>query len=86
VLGLPLELVEGEAGSALGGAFVAGKAVGTFKGWEEIASLVKAGPVVEPNDHAHRRYEELFALYRESYERLRAIYPRLAGFGGATTH
>jgi xylulokinase len=77
VLGHPIELLAGHPGSCLGAAYVAGVAVGAFSGWDEIARYVCPAGVVEPNPADADHYARHYALYREIYERLKPLYPRL---------
>jgi xylulokinase len=78
VLGHPIELLEGHPGSCLGAAYVAGVAVGCFNGWDEIARYVRPAGVIEPDPARMDRCARHYTLYRELYERLRPLYPRLA--------
>jgi xylulokinase len=78
VLGHPIELLEGHPGSCLGAAYVAGVAVGCFNGWDEIARYVRPAGVIEPDPARTDRCARHYTLYRELYERLRPLYPRLA--------
>ncbi len=78
VLNLPLEPVADHPGSSLGAAFVAGKGVGLFQEWGEIERFIQLAKTVEPDPRAHGRYQELFAVYRELYERNKDLFPRLA--------
>jgi xylulokinase len=78
VLGLPLEPVANHPGSSLGAAFVAGMGCGVFRDWAEIDRFVEVRTAAQPNPENHARYERLFPLYREVYERLRDVYPRIA--------
>ena len=80
-LGKPVQLVVGHPGSSLGAAFVAAMGVGGFDGWDAIERYVRPGRVVEPNPQVKARYDEAYAIYRETYERLKPIYPRLAALG-----
>jgi xylulokinase len=77
VLGLPLEHVADHGGSALGAAFAAGMGVGAFASWEDIGRFVSIGSVTEPDPDAHRRYEGIYPLFRDTYDRLRTLFPRL---------
>ncbi len=83
VLSLPLEPVAQHPGSSLGAAFVAGKGVGLFREWGEIERFIRLAEPVEPDPRAHARYQELFAVYRELYERNKDLFPRLARGGQA---
>jgi len=77
VLGQPVELLEGHPGSCLGAAYVAGVATGSISGWGDIAKYVRAAGVIEPNRAHTDFYTGHYALYRETYQRLRTLYPRL---------
>jgi xylulokinase len=78
VLGQPIELLAGHPGSCLGAAYVAGVAVGGFAGWDDIARYVRPAGVVQPDPARAGSYARHYALYREIYECLRPLYPRLA--------
>ena len=67
-------LAAGHAGSAYGVAFVAGVAAGLWR-WEDLE--VRIGGVTEPDEHAAGIYDEAYAAYRETYRRLKDLYPRL---------
>ena len=81
VLGIPLESVAGHPGSSLGAAFVAGMGIGAFDDWADIRRYVLVSEIAEPNPAAHRRYDALYPIYRETYARLRDLYPRLVEAG-----
>ena len=78
VLGLPLEQIACHPGSSLGAAFVAGKGVGIFGEWGEIERFIQVSGIVEPDPLVRSRYETLFEVYRELYERNRDLFPVLA--------
>ncbi|MCX7608086.1 MAG: FGGY-family carbohydrate kinase [Anaerolineales bacterium] len=77
VLGLPLEQIAHHPGSSLGAAFVAGMGIGAFQDWSEIERYITIEAITEPNLHHHSRYQQLFNLYRQAYERLKDIFPQL---------
>jgi xylulokinase len=79
VLGRPVHLLAGHPGSCLGAAYVAAVGVGATVGWDEIARFVTPAGTVQPNPAAAAAYTGHYALFRETYERLRPLYPRLAG-------
>jgi xylulokinase len=81
VLGLPLERLAGHPGSSLGAAFLAGKGVGAFAEWAEIERFVAVADTIEPDPAAASTYDALYPLFRETYERLKDVYPRLAQAG-----
>ncbi|MSP83544.1 MAG: carbohydrate kinase [Alphaproteobacteria bacterium] len=82
-LGAPVQLVTGHPGSSLGAAFVAGMGVGALDDWAAIGRFVTPGRVVHPNPATKGAYDEAYALYRELYDRLRPLFPRLARLGEA---
>lgn len=77
VLGLRLEHIAQHPGSSLGAAFVAGMGVGAFSDWGEIERFISIASVTEPDPERHQHYRKQFQLYREIYENLKDIYPRL---------
>jgi xylulokinase len=77
VLGLPLEPIGNHPGSSLGVAFVAGMGVGTFKEWDDIGHFITVSTVIDPDQRAHARYQQLFALYRDLYESLKDKFAEL---------
>ncbi len=76
-LGRPVTRIDRHPGSSLGAAFVAAVGVGAIRDWSEIARYVAHGKVFEPRAHAVAALEHKYRLWRESYERLRTLYPRL---------
>ncbi|GAB5602344.1 FGGY-family carbohydrate kinase [Thermus sp. FJN-A] len=69
-------LAGGERGSAYGVAFLAGVAAGLW-GFQDLKREV-AG-VTEPEVGWTQVYRELYPLYRETYRRLKDLYPKLGG-------
>jgi sugar (pentulose or hexulose) kinase len=51
--------------------------------WDGIDRFVTPAGVVEPDPATAGAYDEHYALFRVTYERLRPLYPRLAGAAGA---
>jgi hypothetical protein len=39
---------------------------------------VRASALTEPDPVAHARYSEVYPVYRETYSRLKDLYPRLS--------
>lgn len=77
VLNLPVQVVAGEAASALGAAYVAAMGSGMFNDWNDIACFISQGPIYSPQSDHVARYRKGFELYRELYERLRTFLPEL---------
>jgi xylulokinase len=76
VLGQEVYHLEGgHAGSVYGVAFVAGVAAGLWQ-WEDLR--IRVAGVTEPDRDAARTYEDAYGVYRETYRRLKDLYPRLA--------
>ena len=69
-------LAGGHTGSAHGVAFVAGVAAGLWS-WEALQSQVQVAGVTEPDRDAAAAYTDLYGIYRETYQRLKDLYPRL---------
>jgi xylulokinase len=78
VLGRPVHLLEGHPGSCLGAAWVAAVGVGAAPGWDGIARFVTPAGVIAPDPSTGAAYARHYALFRDTYERLRPLYPRLA--------
>jgi xylulokinase len=78
VVDQPLQVVAGEAASALGAAFVAAMGVGMFADWREIALFISQGPVYQPQQANVDYYQKGFALYRDLYTRLQTYLPELS--------
>src|SRR5262249_41428848 len=64
-------------GSCLGAAYVAGYAVGVFKDFAGVSAYVEAGRRFEPESARVQLYDVVYGHYRETYERLKTLYPRL---------
>ncbi|MDQ7030993.1 MAG: FGGY-family carbohydrate kinase [Ardenticatenia bacterium] len=77
VLGLRLHQIAEHPGSSLGAAFIAGMGVGLFDDWAEIERYITIAEVTEPHMEHHRRYQDLFRIYREIYERVKDLFPHL---------
>lgn len=77
----PVTRIAGHPGSCLGAAFVAGMGVGALKNWAEIGRYVAPGRVFTPDPVASRVLSRKYALWRESYERLRTLFPELGHIG-----
>jgi xylulokinase len=78
VLGRELYPVLDHPGASLGAAMAAGIGTGVVDGWEAIESLVALGDPIEPRASVRRRYDELYAVYRDLEPALRPISHRLA--------
>lgn len=75
VLGVPVTSFRGHPGSCLGVAFVAGMAVGMFKGWDEIDLFISDRIVDEPDPAESAVYDRGYRVYRELYPRLKDLFP-----------
>jgi len=80
VLERPVKRIARHPGSCLGAAFLAGKASGAIGDWDRIAEYVEEDRSFEPKPARSRRYLGKYASWRETYERLKTLYPRLHEF------
>jgi xylulokinase len=78
VTGQPVQVIAGEAASALGAAFVAGIGAGVFRDWGEIERFIERGPCYDPQSDVVAVYDTGYAIYRDLYARLQPIFPTLA--------
>ena len=76
VLNAPLEVIAGQGGAALGAAFVAGMAMGSFSDWREIERFADVGAIVQPRPC--EVYERGYLTYRSLYPALRNLSRDLA--------
>lgn len=77
VLEHPVTRINKHPGSCLGAAFVAAIGVGAIAQWSDIGSYVEEGRTFFPNSDAIHRYRRKYRLWRETYDRLRTLYPRM---------
>ncbi len=77
VTGQQLQVVAGEAASALGAAYVAAMGVGMFDQWQDITHFIMQGALYEPQSTEVERYSMGFGLYRDLYTRLQSFLPEL---------
>lgn len=66
----------GHSGSAYGVAFVAGVAAGLWS-WNRCKNGVKIAETTQPDAAATRLYADAYGVFRETYRRLKDLYPKL---------
>ena len=71
VLNMRLEIVGGQGGAAIGAAFVAGMAMGSFSDWRDIERFATVTAVVEPRPTD--AYERGYRAYRSLYPALKEV-------------
>lgn len=71
ILGIPLTSFKNHPGSSLGAAFLAGKAIGMYKDWAEIAKCLPEPQSYVPNFKATATYNVTYGVYRNLYESLK---------------
>jgi xylulokinase len=76
-LGQRIELLEGHPGSCLGAAYVAAVGAGALGDWDQITRFLRPAGIVEPQASTADAYGHAFGLFRETYQRLKPLYPRL---------
>src|SRR5712692_2067083 len=72
-----VQVVAGEAASALGSAYVAAMGIGMFAEWQDITRFISQGPIYSPQKANVERYRTGFELYRDLYKRLQTFLPEL---------
>jgi xylulokinase len=77
VLARPVQRLRRHPGSCLGAAYVAGVGVGLFRDWEGVARYVEPGEVFTPDPARTAVYDRAYAVFRDTYERLKTLYPAL---------
>ncbi len=78
IIDQPLQVVGGEATSALGAAYVAAMGAGLFDSWHDIERFIVQGHLYQPQPANAEHYRTGFALYRELYVRLQTLLPQLS--------
>ena len=79
VTGLPVVLPGREETAALGAALLAAMGVGMFSSAEEAYSgFASQEEIVSPDEEAHRRYADLFHVYRKAFEAMQDPLKSLA--------
>jgi xylulokinase len=81
VTGKPIRIpVATDLATTLGAAMLAGVGIGWYADFEETIRCTRTAQLTfEPDPAAHAYYGERYELYREAYERLQTLYPRLGG-------
>ena len=77
VLERPVTRIDRHPGSSLGAAFVAAMGTGHLSDWSLIETYVEPGRVFVPRPAESAAYARTYANWRETYERLKTLYPRL---------
>jgi xylulokinase len=77
VLNRPVQRVDRHPGSCLGSAFVAAVGTGAISDWSRISAYVAMGRTFLPRPAAVAEYGRKYALWRETYERLKSLYPQM---------
>jgi len=76
-IGRPVQRIEHHPGSCLGAAYVAGYGAGLVPSLSGISRYVAGGRVFEPHPAQTAVYDRTYANFRDSYERLKTLYPKL---------
>ena len=76
-LGLTVTRIDRHPGSCLGAAYVAGHGIGAFKDLAGVSRYVASGKVFRPDPERTAVYDRAYANFRETYERLKTLYPKL---------
>lgn len=77
VLERPVRRIDRHPGSCLGAAFVAGMGAGILSDWSRVEDYVGLGHEFQPRLADSARYTHKYANWRETYQRLETLYPKL---------
>ncbi|MFO7545125.1 MAG: FGGY-family carbohydrate kinase [Trueperaceae bacterium] len=77
VLGHPVERIANHPGSSLGAAIAAGVGTGALPDWRSVERYVHPSRTFHPNEANAAVYDDIYAVYRETYARLADLFPRL---------
>ncbi|MCB1992399.1 MAG: carbohydrate kinase [Geminicoccaceae bacterium] len=77
-LQLPVTTLDGHPGSCLGAAWVAAMGTGAADDWSAIARFTRPAATFEPDPANAPACDHLYGLYRETYDRLKPLYPKFA--------
>ena len=77
VIARPIQRVARHPGSCLGAAYLAGYGTGLLPDFSGVTRYVGEGQVFAPDPARSRIYDRAYANFRDIYERLRTLYPRL---------
>jgi xylulokinase len=78
VTGLPVQRLAVQDAACVGAALLAATGVGTYAGLDEAGeAMVRIGERFDPVSGRRPLYDELFAVWRQLYPALRAVFPRL---------
>ena len=78
VLDMEVQLLANHPGSCLGAAWLAGIGSGAVSDWTGVSRFITPGRLVSPIPQNSTFYDERYAQYRDLYERLRPLFPRMA--------
>jgi xylulokinase len=73
----PVTRIDRHPGSSLGAAFVAGMGTGVLNDWSDIGRYVAPGREFLPDLKAGIALDHKYGLWRETYDRLRTMFPHL---------
>ncbi|MEM4674834.1 MAG: xylulokinase [Nitrososphaerota archaeon] len=78
VTGVSVQTTNVDDPASVGAAIIAGVGTGAFSSFEEACSgFVRPARLFEPNTANTEKYSRTYELYRESYKRLRELFPAL---------
>ena len=83
VMGLPVLLPEASVGAPFGDAILVGMGLGLYENVSQtLRQLVKLQARYEPNWDNHRKYGDIYPIFRSIYEHLRQDFDRAAAVRG----
>ncbi|PJF41590.1 MAG: xylulokinase [Chloroflexi bacterium] len=79
IYGMPVHrLAILEEATSMGAALAGGVGVGLYEDFSIIEDMNKIVATIDPNPANHRRYQEIYAVFNETYEALVPVYEKIA--------
>ncbi len=78
IVNVSMTIPEVQIGASYGDAIMAGVGVGLFKDLSEVASRVRPGKIIHPQAAIHKKYQQLYPIYRDLYTHTSELMHQLA--------
>lgn len=78
VIGMDGTYVPDHPGSCIGAAFVVHQKAIPDHDWSSLQNFLSKGQLISFSEKQHRRYTHFYGVYRDLYENLKQLFPRLS--------